>query len=163
MKYTLASGPNLIGYRQLRLNRVEGIVEALSIEHNKTFIEADRHPQALCLQKHPVNPDVYFVGTDEGCVHVCSTNYPHQHTGVLQVHNGSVMSIEFSPFSSKIFLTCGSDWYIRIWIEDIFEPILELSDGFGALQCVCILSIDYNTAIKLIYIFRLSGVQSIQQ
>lgn len=135
MKYTMASGPHLVGYRQLRLDRVEGVVEALSIEHKKTFIEADRHPQALCLQIHPLNPDVYFVGTDEGCVHVCSTNYPHQHTGVLQVHNGGgVYTIHFSPFSPKIFLTCGSDWFIRIWIEDIFEPILELSDGFGAIH-----------------------------
>lgn len=134
MKYTIATGPHLVGYRQMRLDRVEGVVEALSIEHKKSFIEADRHPQALCLQKHPVNQDVYFVGTDEGCIHICSTNYPHQHTGVIQVHQAGIYSIDFSPFSPKIFLTAGSDWNIRIWIENIFEPILELSDGFGAIH-----------------------------
>lgn len=134
MKYKISSGPHLVGYPQLRLDRVEGTVEALSIEHKKTFIEADRHPQALCLQKHPVNPDVYLVGTDEGCVHICSTNFPHQHIGVLQVHTFGVYAIDFSPFSPKIFLTAGSDWTIRIWIENIFEPIMELSDGFGAIH-----------------------------
>ena len=135
MKFKIATGPHLVGYPQLRLDRVEGSVEALSIEHKKTFIEADRHPQALCLQKHPMNPDVYLVGTDEGCVHICSTNFPHQHIGVLQVHNSGVYSIDFSPFSPKIFLTAGSDWTIRIWIENVFEPIMELSDGFGAIHC----------------------------
>lgn len=134
MKFKISSGPNLVGYPQLRLDRVEGCVEALSVEHKKTFIEADRHPQALCLQKHPVNSDVYLVGTDEGCVHICSTNFPHQHIGVLQVHSCGVYSIDFSPFSPKIFLTAGSDWTIRIWIENIFEPIMELSDGFGAIR-----------------------------
>jgi WD40 repeat protein len=135
MKYTLATGPYLVGYNQLRLDRVEGVIEALKIEHKKTFIEANRHPQALCLQKHPTNPDTYFVGTDEGCLFICSINYPHQHIGVLQVHNGAIYSIDFSPFSPKIFLTCGSDWFIRIWIEDVFEPILELSDGFVSMHC----------------------------
>lgn len=135
MKFKISSGPHLVGYPQLRLDRVEGTVEALSIEHKKTFIEANRHPQALCLQTHPVNSDIYLVGTDEGCVHICSTNFPHQHLGVLQVHNSGVYSIDFSPFSPKIFLTAGSDWTIRIWIENVFEPIMELSDGFGAIHC----------------------------
>ena len=134
MKFKISTGPYLVGYPQLRLDRVEGTVEALSVEHKKTFIEADRHPQALCLQKHPVNPDVYLVGTDEGCVHICSTNFPHQHIGVLQVHRFGVYSIDFSPFSPKIFLTAGSDWTIRIWIENIFEPIMELSDGFFGIH-----------------------------
>ncbi|XP_070500977.1 dynein axonemal intermediate chain 4-like [Chironomus tepperi] len=134
MKYEIATGPYLVGYRQLRLARIEGVVEALHVEHKKTFIEADRHPQALCLQKHPLNTDMYFVGTDEGCIHICSINFPHQHLSVLQVHHSGVYSIHFSPFSPKIYLTCGSDWTIRIWIEDIFEPIIELCDGFSAIH-----------------------------
>lgn len=134
MKYEIATGPYLVGYRQLRLNRIEGVVEALHVEHKKTFIEADRHPQALCLQKHPLNNDMYFVGTDEGCIHICSINFPHQHLSVLQVHHSGVYSIHFSPFSPKIYLTCGSDWTIRIWVEDILEPIIELSDGFSAIH-----------------------------
>lgn len=134
MKFKISSGPFLVGYPQLRLDRVVGTVEALpGVEHTKTFIEADRHPQALCLQKHPTNSDLYLVGTDEGCVHICSTNFPHQHIGVLQVHNGGVYTINFSPFSPKIFLTAG-DWTIRIWIENVFEPVMELSDGFGTIH-----------------------------
>jgi dynein intermediate chain 4, axonemal len=134
MKFKIGSGPDLIGFPQVYLERVEGTVEALPIEHKKTLIEGDHHPQAWCLTSSPASPDVYLVGTDEGCVHICSTNFPHQHFGVLQLHNGGISSIEFSPFSPKIFLTAGSDWTVRIWIEGILEPIVELSDGFGAVH-----------------------------
>lgn len=134
MKYEIGSGPYLVGYEQLRLDRIEGVVEALHVEHKKTFIEADRHPQILCLRKHPLNQDIYIVGTDEGCIHICSINFPHQHIGVYQVHSGGVYCIDFSPFSPKIFVTAGSDWAVRIWIEDILEPIMELTDGFAAIH-----------------------------
>lgn len=134
MKYKISTGPYLVGYPQMRLDRVEGTVEAFSVEHKKTFIEADRHPHALTLKNHPLTAETFFVGTDEGCVHICSMNFPHQHLSVLQLHTGSIYAIDFSPFSPKIFLTAGADWVIRIWIENIFEPILELSDGFEAIH-----------------------------
>jgi dynein intermediate chain 4, axonemal len=133
-KLKISTGPYLVGYPQMRLDRVEGTVEAFSVEHKKSFIEADRHPHALTLQKHPATQETYFVGTDEGCVHICSMNFPHQHLGVLQLHTGSIYAIDFSPFSPKIFLTAGSDWVVRIWIENIFEPVMELSDGFEAIH-----------------------------
>lgn len=42
--------------------------------------------------------------------------------------------MEFSPFSPKIFLTYGSDWYVRIWIEGITQPIIELNSGFSPIR-----------------------------
>ncbi|XP_029733463.2 dynein axonemal intermediate chain 4 [Aedes albopictus] len=134
MKYTLNIGHYLIGYTQLRLDRVECETEGIEVEKKKDGIEADRHPQALSLKIHPVRKDIYFIGTDEGCVHRCSINYSYQHSGVSRMHSGGVFGIEYSPWSPKVFLTCGGDWCIRIWIEDINEPILTLSTGFGPIQ-----------------------------
>ncbi|XP_055532560.1 dynein axonemal intermediate chain 4 [Wyeomyia smithii] len=134
MKYTLNIGQFLIGYRQMRLDRVEGETEGIPVEIKEDKLEADRHPQALCLKAHPTRKDIYFVGTDEGCVHKCSINYPYQHSGVTRMHTGGVYCIEYSPWSPKIFLTCGGDWCIRIWVEDIMEPIITLSTGFGPIH-----------------------------
>ncbi|XP_021702168.1 WD repeat-containing protein 78 [Aedes aegypti] len=134
MKYTLNIGHYLIGYTQLRLDRVECETEGIEVEKKKDGIEADRHPQALSLKIHPVRKDIYFIGTDEGCVHRCSINYSYQHSGVSRMHSGGVFGIEYSPWSPKVYLTCGGDWCIRIWIEDINEPILTLSTGFGPIQ-----------------------------
>lgn len=110
MKYTLANGPYLIGFRQIKLDRVEGSVEGLQIPKRTELLQANRNPQAIILQIHPLKSDTFFVGTDEGCLHKCSTFYPHQYAGIMQVHRGSVTAMEFSPWSPKIFLTCGSDW-----------------------------------------------------
>lgn len=135
MKYTLNIGHYLIGFTQLKLDRVECETEGIQVEKKKKeSMEADRHPQALSLTIHPVQKDIYFIGTDEGCVHRCSVNYSYQHCGVTRMHSGGVFSIEYSPWSPKIFLTCGGDWCIRIWIEDIKEPIITLSTGFGPIQ-----------------------------
>ncbi|XP_055701701.1 dynein axonemal intermediate chain 4 [Phlebotomus papatasi] len=135
MKYSFTSGPYLSGIQLLRLSRVEGVVEGLPIAKKKDLMEAYRHPQALCLRIHPLRHHIYFVGTDEGCLHTCSLNYPQHHVAVCQVHKGSVYSIEYSPWSPKIFLTCGSDWCIRVWVEGIFKPVIELSSGFNAVNC----------------------------
>lgn len=135
MKYNFTTGPFLRGFILMRLNCVEGVVEGLPIAKSRKIIEGDRHPQALCVQMHPVKKDIYLVGTNEGCIHKCSINYSKHHSAVLQVHNGSVFSVEYSPWSPKIFLTCGSDWFIRIWIEGIFKPIVELSSGIGGINC----------------------------
>lgn len=134
MKYSFTAGPYLQGSILMRLRAVEGVVEGIMIAKSKDLIDANRHPQALCLRMHPQNKEIYFVGTNEGCRHRCSINYSKQHSGILQVHNGSVYNIEYSPWSPKIFLTCGSDWYIRIWIEGIYKPIVELSRGIGCVN-----------------------------
>lgn len=136
MKYELGSGPHLIGHQQLRLNRVDGTLDGLAVGVHETALKsADRYSQALCLQFRPAHPTTYMVGTDEGCMHTCSINSIDQHVGVSQAHKYGIFSIEFSPFSPKIFLTTGSDFAIRIWVEDITEPILVLEEGFEGLHC----------------------------
>lgn len=135
MKYSMCNGPGLIGFRQIRLDRVEGAVEGLQVARkNSGHLGADRHPQALVLQIDPQKADIFYVGTDEGCLHRCSTFFPHQYAGIMQAHQGVIGAMEFSPWSPKIFLTCGHDWKVRIWIDEIYEPVLELCSGFEAVR-----------------------------
>lgn len=35
--------------------------------------------------------------------------------------------MEFAPFCPKLYLTCGADWYTRIWVEGLVEPLISLS------------------------------------
>lgn len=134
MKYSIVNSPFLVGNKQMRLDRIEAIVEGLNVPRKHLPLEAYRHPQALSLIVHPIKKDVYMISTEEGTLHRCSTYYPHQHIGVSQVHDGPCLNMEFSPWSTKIFLTCGADWCIRLWIEDIFEPVMKLSNGLGPVQ-----------------------------
>lgn len=86
MKYAMTNGPGLVGFRQIHLDRVVGTVEGLVVPASKSVpLESNRHPQALVLQIHPLKGDVFYVGTDEGCLHKCSTFYPHQYISIMQV------------------------------------------------------------------------------
>lgn len=136
MKYTISpNGPWLLGLQQNRLDRIVGDVEGLRVPNAmKLPIEANRHPQAFVLQVDPIKPDSFYVGTDEGCVHKCSTFYPQQYLGIMRVANGTVDMMEYSPWSPKIFMTCGSDWKVRVWVDDVFEPVLELGGVYEAVR-----------------------------
>lgn len=96
-------------------------------------VPISRSPGALLLRRHPDQPSVYLVGTEEGCVLRCSTAQPQQHLGSFLAHDGPVYSLEFSPFCGKLVLSCGADWTTRLWAEGLDEPLF----SFGTrMACV---------------------------
>ncbi|XP_069672713.1 dynein axonemal intermediate chain 4 [Periplaneta americana] len=111
------------------VSRMEGKVKGIDQTRKCKAhdIPVSRHPAALVLTRHPVDKLMYFVGTDEGCIHKCSTNNLHHHMDILLAHSGPVYSMQFSPFCPSIFLTSGGDWCIRIWTEDVGQPLLTLN------------------------------------
>lgn len=63
-------------------------------------------------------------GTDDGWVHRCSVSYSEQYLDSFQAHLGSVYSVSWSPFRDDLFLSCGSDWTVCLWLIDRTLPIL---------------------------------------
>jgi hypothetical protein len=123
-------------FPMMRVTRMEGKIEGIdqSRRCGSRDIPVSRHPAALLLTRHPLDTLTYFVGTDDGCIHKCSINYLHHHMDVFRAHNGPVYSMQFSPFCSKIFLTCGADYCIRIWTEDVGQPLLALNTSMEAVR-----------------------------
>ncbi|CAK9812454.1 Dynein axonemal intermediate chain 4 [Anthophora quadrimaculata] len=119
----------------MRIFRIEGTLPGVNrtVQCNLYDISINRSPGALVLRKHPTSSTIYFVGSDEGCLYKCSTNYLYQHIDSFLAHDGPIYSMKFSPFSPKIFLTCGADWCIRIWAEGLTEPLITLQT---AMACV---------------------------
>jgi WD40 repeat protein len=118
------------------VTRMEGTVKGIDRPRKCRVhdIPVSRHPAALVLTRHPLDTLIYFVGTEEGCIHKCSINHLQHHMDVFLAHDGPVYSMQFSPFCSKIFLTCGADWCIRIWTEDVVQPLLTLNTSMEAMQ-----------------------------
>ncbi|KAH8342350.1 hypothetical protein KR059_002782 [Drosophila kikkawai] len=131
-RFRIIKSPFLLGFTQMVLERVEGHPEGIFVHpHSRIRCESNRHPQGLSITTHPLHKDIYYVLTDEGCIHKCSINYQHQYLEVLRCHDGGVTVMEFSPWSPKLFLTCGNDWWVscvRVWIDGITRPLLELQD-----------------------------------
>ncbi|KAH8297620.1 hypothetical protein KR054_004502 [Drosophila jambulina] len=128
-RFRIIKSPFLLGFTQMVLERVEGHPEGIFVHpQSRIRCESNRHPQGLSITTHPLHKDIYYVLTDEGCIHKCSINYQHQYLEVLRCHDGGVTVMEFSPWSPKLFLTCGNDWCVRVWIDGITRPLLELQD-----------------------------------
>lgn len=111
-KYQLINSPHLLGFEHQRFQRAEGELEGIPLQRpaQQVPLLANRHPQCLELVLDPVHSDIYYVLTDEGTLYKCSTNYPLQHLELRQVHESPAVCMDFSPWSPKLYLTCGSDW-----------------------------------------------------
>ncbi|XP_044271436.1 dynein axonemal intermediate chain 4-like [Tribolium madens] len=87
-------------------------------------ISISGYDQARCLAMHPCDPFTYFVGTSEGVVHKCSTNYYNEHMDLFKAHDGTIHTIRFSPFANKLYYTCGDDFRARLWADGISECLV---------------------------------------
>ncbi|KAM7350044.1 dynein axonemal intermediate chain 4-like [Cochliomyia hominivorax] len=136
-QFRIINSPYLAGFKLMTIERIQGSPEGL-VESIKSTLDSphqtNRCAQGLNLTKHPTQMDVYYVLTDEGCVHKCSTNYQHHYLEVLKTHESAVNTMDFSPWSPKLFMTCGNDWTIRIWMEGIFQPLITLTNLFAPYQ-----------------------------
>ncbi|XP_061400429.1 dynein axonemal intermediate chain 4 [Musca vetustissima] len=134
-RYTLINSPYLLGFQLMKLRRVDGNAEGIQLENKPMLLEANRHPQGMYICLDAIQNDVYYCLTDEGCQHKCSTNYPQQELHVLQLHEAGINYMEFSPWSPKLYLTCGNDWCIRIWLMGIFKPLITLKYHMSPVYC----------------------------
>lgn len=128
-RFTSTKTHDFICTPMMRISTVEGKMKGL--ETAKTCLKVDvpitRYPAALCMKWHPYIEHVYFVGTDEGCIHKCSTHYLNQHMEVFRAHAGPVYSMDFSPFMRTLMVSCGADNAVRLWIEGMDDFIMTLN------------------------------------
>ncbi|XP_068629649.1 dynein axonemal intermediate chain 4 [Battus philenor] len=113
----------------MRITTVEGKMKGLETAKNCINVDVPivRNPAALCMKWHCRIEHIYIVGTDEGCIHKCSTHYLNQHIDVMRAHSGPVYSMSFSPFMKTLLMSCGADNAIRLWLEGIDDVIMTLN------------------------------------
>uniref|UniRef100_A0A8D2NXV1 Dynein axonemal intermediate chain 1 n=1 Tax=Zosterops lateralis melanops TaxID=1220523 RepID=A0A8D2NXV1_ZOSLA len=66
---------------------------------------------------------LFLVGTEEGKIYKCSKNYSSQFLDVFEAHHMAVDSISWNPFHLKVFISCSSDWTVKIWDHTIKTPM----------------------------------------
>lgn len=128
-RFTSSKTHDFICTPMMRVSTVEGKLKGL--ETTKPCLQVDiritRYPAALCMKWHPKVDHIYLVGTDEGCIHKCSTHYLNQHIDVFRAHAGPVYGMEFSPFMNSLLVSCGADNAVRLWIEGMDDVIMTLT------------------------------------
>ncbi|XP_061712660.1 LOW QUALITY PROTEIN: dynein axonemal intermediate chain 4 [Cydia pomonella] len=128
-RFTSTKTHDFICTPMMRLSTVEGSLKGLQVTKAclKVDVPINRHPAGHCIMWHPRISHIYYVGTDEGCIHQCSKNYLNQHMDVFRAHAGPVYALNCSPFMKNLMMTCGADGAIRLWVEGIDDVIMTLS------------------------------------
>ncbi|KAJ3057278.1 WD repeat-containing protein 78 [Rhizophlyctis rosea] len=80
---------------------------------NTAFIA--RQAGGLCFDFNPKDTNTYIVGTEQGPIHRCSCSYNEQYISTCFGHTGPVHRVKWSPFLGDVFLSCSSDWTVRLW------------------------------------------------
>ena len=53
-----------------------------------------------------------------GMVYLCTTQYSSRYLHTYHAHNTPVYNIQWNTFIPNIFITCASEWIIKIWDKD---------------------------------------------
>ncbi|XP_044733490.1 dynein axonemal intermediate chain 4-like [Chrysoperla carnea] len=137
--YRIGSTQELTGICIMHVNRLEGKLKGISQLKPCTQypIPISVYAAVECFTDVPYDPALYMVGTNMGTVHKCSKYFLNQHIDVFLAHNGPVYQIKYSPFCDRIFLTCGADSAIRLWSDNVYEPLVTLTVPFFPIQMAC--------------------------
>lgn len=63
-------------------------------------------------------------GTEDGWIHKCSVSYADTYMDSYDAHTGPVYQVQLSPYRPGLFLSCSSDWSMRLWQEGRSTPLL---------------------------------------
>ncbi|XP_042311259.1 dynein axonemal intermediate chain 1 isoform X2 [Sceloporus undulatus] len=76
---------------------------------------------------------LFLVGTEEGKIYKCSKSYSSQFLDIFHAHHMAVDAVSWNPFHSKVFISCSSDWTVKIWDHTIKTPmfIYDLNSAVG--------------------------------
>uniref|UniRef100_A0A3Q2X687 Dynein axonemal intermediate chain 1 n=1 Tax=Haplochromis burtoni TaxID=8153 RepID=A0A3Q2X687_HAPBU len=66
---------------------------------------------------------MFLVGTEEGKIHKCSKTYSSQFLETYGAHSMAVDTVKWNYFHPKVFVSCSSDWTVKIWDHTINTPM----------------------------------------
>ncbi|KAL7305904.1 hypothetical protein TKK_0001909 [Trichogramma kaykai] len=127
--YCYSEEADFVPHQIIRLQCIEGHVQGIRRANygRDTEVPINRHTGIRVLRLHPKSPNEFYVGTEEGAIVRCSIDQPDFYLDHFLAHDGACYTMQYSPFCERIFLTCGADWFCRIWAEGVTEPLMEFS------------------------------------
>nr|XP_020515873.1 dynein intermediate chain 2, ciliary-like [Labrus bergylta] len=66
---------------------------------------------------------LFLVGTEEGKIHKCSKTYSRQYLETYAAHSMPVDTVKWNHFHPNVFISCSSDWTVKIWDHTINTPM----------------------------------------
>ncbi|XP_030623882.1 dynein, axonemal, intermediate chain 1, paralog 2 [Chanos chanos] len=76
-----------------------------------------------CFDFHKQIDYMFLIGTEEGKIHKCSKAYSSQFLETYDAHNMAVDAVKWNHCHPKVFISCSSDWTVKIWDHTIKNPM----------------------------------------
>ncbi|CAK8676221.1 dynein axonemal intermediate chain 4-like [Clavelina lepadiformis] len=119
----------------MKLKRTGGKNPQKKKEKAEAFIS--RQAPGMCFDFNKKDANMYLAGTEEGLIHKCSCSYNEQFLDTYNGHTGPLYKVQWSPFSPDIFLSCSSDWSIRLWTQSELKPVLNFFSTTKVVHDIC--------------------------
>nr|CAH0098947.1 unnamed protein product [Daphnia galeata] len=87
-----------------------------------------------CMAMHP-NNSMVLVGTDQGQLWPVSNEGEILNWGPVNAHQGPIYTVQWNPFHHQVFISCGTDWLVKIWDQREKEALVVISLGCCVEDC----------------------------
>ncbi|XP_075595699.1 dynein axonemal intermediate chain 1 isoform X2 [Balearica regulorum gibbericeps] len=135
--FSVSSDGRIVSWTLVKNELVHTDVIKLSVEGTTM-----QGPEGLQLQTlgcgtsfdfHKKIDYLFLVGTEEGKIYKCSKCYSSQFLDVFEAHHMAVDSVSWNPYHLKVFISCSSDWTVKIWDHTIKAPmfVYDLNSAVG--------------------------------
>ncbi|VDL37435.1 unnamed protein product [Hymenolepis diminuta] len=75
------------------------------------------------LTFHRKNTEIFLIATEEGMVHKCNRIYGPEYLSSFKAHSMAVYRVSWNYFHEDIFITCSADWTVKIWHQNMKDPL----------------------------------------
>ncbi|KAK2862399.1 hypothetical protein Q5P01_001932 [Channa striata] len=89
-------------------------------------LEGVQQPSIACgtsFDFHKQISYLFLVGTEEGKIYKCSKTYSSQYLETYDAHSMAVDTVMWNNFHPNVFISCSSDWTVKIWDHTINTPL----------------------------------------
>ncbi|XP_006143191.1 dynein intermediate chain 1, axonemal [Tupaia chinensis] len=135
--FSVSSDGRIVSWTLVKSELVHTDVIKLKVEGSTTEV-----PEGLQLHTvgcgtafdfHKEIDYMFLVGTEEGKIYKCSKSYSSQFLDTYDAHNMAVDAVTWNPYHTKVFMSCSSDWTVKIWDHTIKTPmfIYDLNSAVG--------------------------------
>ncbi|XP_025200719.1 dynein intermediate chain 2, ciliary-like isoform X1 [Melanaphis sacchari] len=73
---------------------------------------------------HPEKSGIYLVGTNEGYIFKCNTEWSSFFMQKFKAHEMSIYRIDYNKYDPNIYLSCSGDCTVKIWEDKSDIPLL---------------------------------------
>uniref|UniRef100_A0A672YAV2 Dynein axonemal intermediate chain 1 n=1 Tax=Sphaeramia orbicularis TaxID=375764 RepID=A0A672YAV2_9TELE len=129
--YSVSSDGRVVSWTLVKVRYTNTLIIHLCLDSNSRCLSFTVGGTSFDFHKHI--DYLFLVGTEVGQIYKCSKAYSTQFLETYEAHSMAVDAVKWNHFHPKVFISCSSDWTIKIWDHTINSPMFtfDLNSAVG--------------------------------